>query len=181
MGRMTPRAPRKRKLSKAGSRRVVSHAARVAADALEAAEGREPPPDPDGDDLDPDEDFGGPPLPIVEAPKAFAPPADEIAELVKRRPSDPLAAQSWMHELMMLQLGKAAIDPEIPDAQRRKESRTIALTADRLVPKARIHQAEQTVLNAQKRIEEKQAARAGARLRPRMTGASVKDPGVEET
>lgn len=95
-------------------------------------------------------------------------------------PEDPLAAEAWTHALMIAQLAHAAVDPELTPDQRRREVRTIAAAAAKLMPRRRLYEAEQLVKSNLRALTEAKARR-GAKLerRPRTgaeaTGAAQRD------
>lgn len=106
-------------------------------------------------------------------PPPAAPPA-EIANL-PAPPGDPLAAQVYAYQVMMLSLHDAAKDTTISARERRKELRTIAASAAKLMPRARLHQAEQLVLNDRAELQKKARDRRGAKLE-KMPGGQEPKP-----
>lgn len=97
-------------------------------------------------------------------PPATAPPT-AIADMPPP-PEDPLAAQAYAHHMLMMMLHNAATDTKISDRERRKEMRTIAASAAKLMPRARLHAAEQRVLRQVAELERKARDRRGAKLEP---------------
>lgn len=160
MARAKKSAARKRR-----ARRIVTHAARVAAEELAAVDGEEieDPENPFGEDDEPSI-MNAPPLPPMMGEKP-APPPKSIVDLGSP-PEDPLAAQAWLHKVLIASAADAAIDPDISAKERRRELRTISAAAAKLVPDVRRYEAEQTVLRARKSLEAKVRAKQGAKLRP---------------
>jgi hypothetical protein len=142
--------------------------------------------------LDPDADFGGPeldaeledpgPLPPApppppsrgspsEQPSAPPPGLIELGD----PPSDSLAAQAWLHRAMIVSAHDAMNDSTISASTRRRELRTIATAAEKLMPDARRYEAEQLIKRDAAEIESrrKARARAAAERRPAAGGARV--------
>jgi hypothetical protein len=158
-------AKKKSSARKRRARRIVTHAARVAAEELAAAEGEEleDPENPFGEEA-PSVNNAPPPPPMGPVDKPSKPP-QSIVDLGSP-PDDPLAAQAWLHKVLIMSAADAAIDPEISAATRRRELRTIAAAAAKLMPDTRRYEAEQTVLRHRRNLEAKVRAKQGAKLRP---------------
>jgi len=107
-------------------------------------------------------------------PPAASPPAD-LASLGPP-PDDPLAGTAYAHRVMMISLYDAAKDDTISSRERRKELRTIAAAAAKLVPRSRVHKAEQIVLGNKAELEIKAREQRTAKLekRPRPHGQEPK-------
>lgn len=80
-----------------------------------------------------------------------------------------------MHKMLIASLHDAAVDPSISSTVRRKEMRTISAAAAKLMPRARLWEAEQLIKRDRKELEELKTRR-GAKLearppRPPATGA----------
>jgi hypothetical protein len=103
-----------------------------------------------------------PPRP-VDALAQPAPPPAAIAELPPP-PVDPMEAQAWAHRALMLTLRDAALDEKLSPRERRKELRAIAYAAGRLMPSARLRQAEQLILEDRAELESTARDRRGAKL-----------------
>lgn len=168
------------------ARRVVVAAGLAAADALTRAAGEKP--------IDPEEDFGGedldrfeaeleaeleaappPPPPPPRSPSEQPSPPPAALVQLGDPPKDPLAAQEWLHRAMILSAHDAMIDENISPATRRKELRTISAAAAKLLPHARLYQAEQLIKSDRDELERRRVQRAGATLerRPTTGGAKV--------
>lgn len=162
---MARAAKKKSNARKRRARRIVTHAARVAAEELAAAEGEEldDPENPFGEDEVPSV-HNAPPLPPMASSEKPSKPPQTIVDL-GAPPDDPLAAQAWLHKVLIMSAADAAIDPEISAATRRRELRTIAAAAAKLMPDTRRYEAEQTVLKARRALEAKVRAKQGAKLR----------------
>lgn len=126
-----------------------------------------------------DDDFGGadlppPPPPPLPAQKPSATGSKPSARLVAlgEPPDDPLDGVLWLHRMIVLSAHECAHDPDLTARERRKELRTIALVAERLVPKRRIREAEKKILDENAALEAKRVTR-GAKLeaRPRRKAA----------
>lgn len=134
--------------------------------------------DQDPEDVDVFEDGGdGPPAPppmpanrSSEPPPA--PPPQSLIDLGDP-PTDPLAAQEWLHRAMILSAADAAVDHKISARERRKELRTISTAAAKLLPHARLYQAEQLIKRDRLELETRQRARSGAQLERRPTASNV--------
>lgn len=81
-------------------------------------------------------------------------------------PADPLEAQAYAYRMLMESLHNAAKDPKISERERRKEMRTIAASAAKLLPRVRVYQAEQLILADRAELEKKTHERQWARLEP---------------
>jgi hypothetical protein len=147
------------------ARRITSHAAKVAADALARAKGHKiEDPEADTDEIESIEGAAPPPpLPTSDGPPT-APPA-ALVEL-GLPPADPLAAQEWLYRANILSAHDAMNDSTISAKERRRELRTISASASRLMPDARRWQAEQLILSNQKELEAKAKSKRGAKLEP---------------
>lgn len=105
---------------------------------------------------------GAPPKP-ADAP---APPPPRIVAL-GMPPADPLAANAWAHDAVIWALHDVMNDTQISSQNRRKEIRTLAASAAKLIPHARLWEAEQLVRAHRARLEEKESKKRGAKLEPR--------------
>lgn len=120
---------------------------------------------------------GAPPAPPVERVKPAvempsAPP--ESLAVLGAPPSDPLEANFWAHRVTLLAMHDAAIDHELSPRERRKEIRTLAASAAKLLPHARIWEALQELRAGRAEIERKASEKRGAKLEarpPRQTGS----------
>ena len=148
------------------ARRLVTHAATVAAEELSRADGdeEEDPENPFGEDEGPNVG-NAPPLPPMAPSEQPSKPPQSILDL-GAPPPDPLAAQAWLHKVLIASAADAAIDPDISPATRRKELRTISAAAAKLVPHSRLYEAEQLILNDRKQLEAKVRSRVSAKLKP---------------
>lgn len=160
------RAKKKSTARKRRARRIVTHAARVAAEELAAADGDEveDPENPFGEDETPSVS-NAPPLPPMIPVDKPAPPPQSIVDL-GAPPDDPLAAQAWLHKVLIASAADAAIDPDISAKERRKELRTISAAAAKLVPHSRLFEAEQMIKRDRAMLEAKTRTKQGAKLRP---------------
>lgn len=104
-----------------------------------------------------------PPLPPAAKP---APPPQTIAELGPP-PADPLAANAWAHRMTLLTMHDAAIDPDLSPRERRKEIRTLAASAAKLIPQSRLFEAESIARGMKADVEAKASEKRGAALVPR--------------
>ena len=125
----------------------------------------------------PEDDFGGldlPPPPPPPAPGSStrpvaeppSPPPQELIDIAAKigKSSDPLERQSLAHAACLASMADVLADTKISAAERRKEIRVIAAAAARLMPHARLYQAEQTVKQARAEVENRKRANAGAKI-----------------
>lgn len=98
-------------------------------------------------------------------PNAPSAPPLEIQKL-GAPPDDPLAAQAYLYQLLVISAYDVARDTKISPRERRKELRTITASAQKLMPRARLFQAEQLVLKNKAELEQKARERQGAKLEP---------------
>lgn len=118
--------------------------------------------------------------PRARKPKVEPIPAPPSAVLaLGSPPTDPLAAEAWMHALMVAQLHDAAVDPKLTPALRRKEVRTIAASVAKLMPRARLYEAEQLIKSDRKSLDEAKARRV-AKLEPRPKRGGPSSSGAAE-
>jgi hypothetical protein len=96
-------------------------------------------------------------------PQPSAPPA-EVAAIAAKVPTDPLEAMHAAHRLLLETMFDAARDPDITPAERRKELRTIAAAAVKLVPDSRRWESDQLIKEDRHILEKKAAERRGAKL-----------------
>jgi len=110
-----------------------------------------------------------PPLPAlpprpVDASAQPAPPPQEIIALGEP-PIDAMDAQSYAHRALVLSMYDAARDERLSPRERRKELRSLAYAVARLMPQARLREAERLVLDDQRELEVRRASkRVGAKL-----------------
>lgn len=165
---------------KRAARRVVEHAATVAAAAVSRANGSPPLPDPEadfGDDIPDEAPLPAlPPRPTRPEDKA-APPSDAMVAMAKDVPDDPLAAMAVLQRMLVQSAREAVLDTDLTPRERRKELRTISVAADRLVPKSRLFEAEQIVLKEKRKLESRDRHRGGAKLQPLRGRKSTPDFG----
>lgn len=102
-------------------------------------------------------------LPVVAQP---APPPQTLSEL-GAPPSDPLAANAWAHRMVLLAMADAATDQHLSPRERRKELRTLGASAAKLIPHARLHEAEEYIRNARAEVAAKQSEKRKAVLEKR--------------
>lgn len=104
-----------------------------------------------------------------------APPPAELAAMPPP-PADPLQAQVYAYQMLVLSMHNTAMDPKISDRERRKELRTTAASIAKLVPRARLAQAEQMILEDRRELEQKALEKRGAKLekRPGVNGQKPK-------
>jgi hypothetical protein len=100
----------------------------------------------------------------VEKP---SPPPDRLVSLGEPPPNDPLAANKWAHDAVIWALHDVMNDPDISSAMRRKEIRVLAASAAKLIPHARLWEAEQMIRADRADLEKKERAKRGAKLEPR--------------
>jgi hypothetical protein len=100
----------------------------------------------------------------IEAVATPAPPPAVIAEVGAPPADDPLAMQAWMHKMLVASMSDIAKDKDLSPRERRKELRTTAAAAAKLMPRARLQHAEQLVLKQLADLEQKQRDRRGAKL-----------------
>lgn len=160
------------------ARRVVVAAGKAAADALNLATGA--PVD------DPEIDFGGPDLdeedPEAElaaeargelpapppAPERFTgdkpsePPPGLLA--LGDPPADAAGAFAWLYRAMIVSAHDAMTDNQISAATRRKELRTISVTAAKLYPDSARYELAMIIKGDRAELEQRRRARAGAPL-----------------
>lgn len=142
------------------ARRIVQHAARLAAGELARAKGeRDVDPEDDGEERSVENAPAPPPMP-GEAPS----PVPEWVDGLGPVPEDPLAAQYWLYRANVMSAHGALKDNTISEATRRKELRTISASASRLMPDARRWEAEQIVKKHRAELEAKATAKTGAKL-----------------
>lgn len=101
------------------------------------------------------------------------PPPKELLELGEP-PDDPLAAQAYMLKMVLVMAKQVSIDTSFPTRERSKELRSLGNTVRNLVPKARLYQAEQTVLADKEELEKSSRERRSAKLeaRPRVIASA---------
>lgn len=142
---------------------------------------------------DDEEDFGGealdrelaadhaaanglPPPPPPAPPTRFADqpskPPETLVDLGPP-PEDALAAQAWLHRAMVLSAADAMLDTEISAATRRRELRTIAIAADKLVPNRDLWEARELIKRDREALEQRARARTGAKLEGAPTSVSA--------
>lgn len=148
------------------ARRVVAHAATVAANAIAAADGAEPLPDPDEDTELDDETPAPTPMPVASHGPRIEPVSAAISEM-PAPPDDPLAAMEHLFRMLVRSADEAARDSSIPAAARRRELRTISVAAERLLPRARVYKAEQTIIRNNEKIKAKAEKKNVAKMTPR--------------
>lgn len=97
-------------------------------------------------------------LPATSAP-AQPPPSKPPLTLVSlgAPPDDALGAQNWAHRATILAMHHTMNDPLINERERRKEIRTLATAAAKLMPTSRVWEAEQLIKKWQADIERKQS------------------------
>jgi hypothetical protein len=79
-------------------------------------------------------------------------------------PDDPLAQQAYLYKMLVLSAADVANDGDLSPRERRKELRVISAAAQKLMPRSRLHQAEQLVLQNKDDLEKKARDRRGAKL-----------------
>jgi hypothetical protein len=157
--------PKRIRQTRAAARRVVEHAATVAAKAVAIASGDAPLADPEADtEAEGDALPSPPPMPGVSSEPPPPPSKAILAIAGDHIPEDPLEAMTVLYKLLVQSAREAVVDAQLTPATRRKELRTISVAAERLMPRARLYRAEQIVLSDRATIEKKQAAKAGAKL-----------------
>jgi len=146
-------------------------------------------------EIDPAWDFGGPELdaelaelarrqppalPVLPArppapPRANVEPAELPPEVIERvgppPEGDPLAMQSWLHRMIIASAAWTATDTKISSKDRRRELRTIAAAAAKLLPHSRLYEAEQLIKRDRLELERRRRDRAGAKLVARPVAA----------
>lgn len=147
----------------ARARRIVQHAASLAASELGRARGKkssDPEEDPHvaGDEPSPD-DVAPPPPPGL----APSPVPDWVSKLGEV-PEDPMAAQHWLFRANVLSAQDALRDDSISAAARRKELRTISMSSSHLMPDARRWESEQLIKKYREELEGPARAKQGATL-----------------
>lgn len=101
----------------------------------------------------------------AKTPESVAEVPRELAELGPP-PADPLAANAWAHRATLLAMHNAVIDPKITERERRKEIRSLAAAAAKLMPDTRRWEAEQLIRSDREEIDRKEGDRHGAKLEP---------------
>lgn len=81
-------------------------------------------------------------------------------------PADTLQQQAYLYKLLVLSAYDVARDKKLSPKERRKELRTTAAAAQKLMPRARLAEAEARVMGFQAEIEKKARDRHGAKLEP---------------
>jgi hypothetical protein len=119
--------------------------------------------------------------PIEAAATPGAPPA-ELKELGPPPADDPLKMQAWLHQVLVVSAFDVARDEKLSPRERRKELRTIAASAAKLMPRARLLQAEQLILEDRAQLEKKAHERRGAKLEalPKPATPATPEPHVEK-
>jgi hypothetical protein len=97
---------------------------------------------------------------ITEEPRAAPPELVALGE----PPSDPLEVQAYLLKALAISARECMTDERMTPSARRKELRTIAGAATKLVPKSRIFEAEQTIKSDRAALEQRK--RTGAKLEP---------------
>lgn len=97
-------------------------------------------------------------LPTPAAP-AQPPPSEPPLTLVTLGPppGDALGAQNWAHRATILTMHHTMNDSTISERERRKEIRTLATAAAKLMPTSRVWEAEQAIKKFQAEIDKKQS------------------------
>lgn len=96
----------------------------------------------------------------TEEPRAAPPELVALGE----PPSDPLEVQAYLLKALAISARECMTDERMTPSARRKELRTIAGTATKLVPKSRIFEAEQMIKSDRAALEQRK--RTGAKLEP---------------
>lgn len=101
----------------------------------------------------------------LEAAATPAPPPKELKDLGPP-PEDPLQQQAYLYKVLVMSAYDVARDEKLSPRERRKELRTISAAAQKLMPRARLAEAEARVLGYQAEIDKKARERQGAKLEP---------------
>lgn len=104
---------------------------------------------------------------LVKPVEKAAPPPDRLVSLGEPPPNDSLGANKWAHDAVIWALHDVMNDPNISSALRRKEIRVLAASAAKLIPHARLWEAEQLIREDRRQLEQKERAKRGAKLEPR--------------
>ena len=104
-------------------------------------------------------------LPAIAPSDTPGSPPLELTEL-GTPPTDPLAAQAYLHRMTVLAAYDAARDPSISPKERRKEIRTLTASAAKLMPHARLWQATQLIMGDRAELEQSERDKRGAKLVP---------------
>lgn len=108
-----------------------------------------------------------PAAPPARQPKPSAvpgPPPPLIAELAAEPSTDPLKAQAQLYSIVVASAFDAAKDEKLSPEDRRKEIRTIAAVAAKLIPRTRLWEAEQVIKRDREQLEQRAAQKRGAKL-----------------
>ncbi len=92
---------------------------------------------------------------------------------VGQPPADPLRAVEWGMQLLTVMLEKVKTDPDLSEAKRRAEMRSLLRNMKDLLPTARISQAERTITEHLKRRERPPSSSQGSE---ELSDASVVGP-----
>lgn len=96
---------------------------------------------------------------------ALGPPPDDLEQ-----------SAEWRYRLLCAQAHDAAMDPDISQAQRRKEVRAILAAANAQFPEARRQEAARQIRESREALDKRRKQKTSARLEPvpTMEGAGAK-------